>query len=587
MDAVADRILYDRRHSVRDWRETSQQLDALPGELATALMERFDDLSTPHRVFTQIPDPDGNRLRTRVVDSWDQAHMQTAAAARKLRHVKQLASSLDDDEIERRAELAARTCGRMRTVEQRLAYAEQHGVEVPTGQNVTKRGLNARLLAADWWKRKFRRLWGQRTEDALREALLVHEGRAPYLSDLSARRYRQQQAKQVRAVAQMDLVEMLTGEVLPLKKVAENSLANPKNRNAEMMTHARGCQEFATKLGHVGVMVTGTCPSRFHAVLSKSRAKNPNFDGSTVRDGQRWLSDTWARVRAELKRREIHAYGWRVAEPHHDGTPHWHLLIYCERRELNGLCYVLEQKWFREAYDEPGAEKHRLQITEEDASRGSAVGYLAMYIAKNMAGGTEAFDAKETDNSALDFKDGAARAVAWARTHGIRQFQSFGQPVKALWREVRRIMEPVETLDPVVRLLVNNCQKTDQGGAPTWAGIFAILGGHRGVNRKSKCLLAYGLPRTTDRQGRSVLRMSKWAEIPARRPVGLCINVGPRFIRYDTRPRQFRLERRSGSGSDSGSAVPLGPVAITVRTAPGRPGGEFEETLQRNTGPPS
>lgn len=518
MDALNDDLLYSRRTSVADYRHTVRQLDALPDELQRALIDRFDDLSTAHQVFTQVPDASGNPLRLRVLDSWDQAHLQTGHAAQKLKHVKDLAASLDDDEIERRAELAARTASRMPTIAQRIEYAQSMGLEVPSGQNVTKAGLAARLRAPDWWKRKLRRLWGQRAEDALREAMLVHEARAPYLSDLSARRYRQQQIKQQRAVAQMDLVELLTGEVLPLKAIAENSLANPVNRNAEMMTMARGCQEFATKLGHVGIMVTGTCPSRFHAVLSKSRARNPKFDGSTVREAQRWLSDTWARVRSELKRREIHAYGWRVAEPHHDGTPHWHLLIYCEPREVNGLCYVLEQKWFRESYDEPGADKHRLQITKEDASKGSAVGYLAMYIAKNMAGGTEAFDTRHADNSALDFKDGAARAVAWARTHGIRQFQSFGQPVKALWREVRRITEPPEQLDPVIRLLVNNCQKTALGGAPTWAGVFAILGGHRWVNRKSKCLLDYGLPRSTDRQGRRILRATKW---------GSCRRAGP------------------------------------------------------------
>lgn len=573
--------------TVRDYRDTTAQLDALPGELAAALMEQFADISTPHQTFTCVPDDRPYRKpgAVRVIDTWNEAHLSVRGVAKKLEHVQDLAAGLDDDEIERRADLAARTCGRMQTLEQRLGYAERLGVEVPTGPNVTGKGLNQRLLAADWWKRKFRRLWGQRAEDALREALLVHKKRAPYLSDLSARRYRQQQVKQARAVAQMDLIEQMTGEVLPLKAIAEASLANPKNRNAEMMTHARGCQEYAQKMGHIGLMVTGTCPSRFHAVLSKTAVRNPKFDGSTVREAQQWLSDTWARVRAEWKRRGYHVYGWRVAEPHHDGTPHWHLLIYCDKSVRHGVDYVLQQKFFREAYDEPGADKHRLQITVEDANRGSAVGYLAMYIAKNLAGGSDAQGALASHHSDLDFKDGAARAVAWARTHGIRQFQCFGQPVKALWRETRRITEPVGELDPALRLLVEQCQKTDTTGGPTWAGVMALLGGHRGVHARSRCILDYGLPRTVDRQGRRTIRLTKWGEFPAKRPMGLCINAGARLVRYDTRSRQFRLERRAGSGS--GSDSPLGPVAISVRDEiPGTPGLEAGKS-QRSTGPPS
>ena len=67
------------------------------------------------------------------------------------------------------------------------------------------------------------------------------------------------------------------------------------------------------------------CHSRFHKKLSKNSADNPKFDGSTPRDGADYLQKVWTQIRANLGRAGIRIYGFRVAEPHHDATPHWHL----------------------------------------------------------------------------------------------------------------------------------------------------------------------------------------------------------------------------------------------------------------------
>ncbi len=96
------------------------------------------------------------------------------------------------------------------------------------------------------------------------------------------------------------------------------------------MTRMSGFDEIGRVHGHFGCMVTLTCPSSFHKKLAADGRDNPKFDGSTPRDGADYLQKVWTQIRAKLDREGIRVYGFRVAEPHHDGTPHWHFLLFME-----------------------------------------------------------------------------------------------------------------------------------------------------------------------------------------------------------------------------------------------------------------
>ncbi|MFP3398796.1 replication endonuclease, partial [Brevibacterium sp. SIMBA_078] len=51
-----------------------------------------------------------------------------------------------------------------------------------------------------------------------------------------------------------------------LAELAELGLANPENRRAELMLRIADTEREAVRLGHVGLFLTITTPSRFHAV---------------------------------------------------------------------------------------------------------------------------------------------------------------------------------------------------------------------------------------------------------------------------------------------------------------------------------
>jgi len=138
-------------------------------------------------------------------------------------------------------------------------------------------------------------------------------------------------------------------------------------------------------------------------------------------------------MRAKFKRENLSIYGFRVAEPQHDGTPHWHLLLFMPPKDVNAISEIIRSYSLAENANEKGAAQHRYKQVLIDPSKGTASGYIAKYISKNISGfGLE--------NGADDnpYIKSAERVRAWASTWGIRQFQQIGGPSVTLWRECRK-----------------------------------------------------------------------------------------------------------------------------------------------------
>jgi hypothetical protein len=365
------------------------------------------------------------------------------------------------DCAENRSRLAGRLDSRLRE-----SFVKACGLDLPHGRTISCEGAQARMACIRWWRRGLRSNFTRAAENNVRRLGLIRKGRSTYISDHAVQHRRSRQLRTARWLESRVMVNEL-GEQLELLSLSEHSIANPEVRNTEMMVRVRGFEEIADYHRHVAEFYTLTCPSTFHAQMVAA-GENPKYQRQTVRDAQAWLCSMWAKARAKFKRLSILCYGFRVAEPHHDGTPHWHLLLFYPPGQAETVRFVLRSLWLSVDGSEPGAAEHRFKVETIDASRGSAAGYIAKYIAKNINSKGAIGEATDTETGER-VSDGTIRVITWASVHGIRQFQQIGGPAIGLWRECRRLREEVADID------IERCRA--QADAGSFAGFIHSVGG--------------------------------------------------------------------------------------------------------------
>lgn len=331
----------------------------------------------------------------------------------------------------------AHTAGKTAALEWIKLELERRELEIDIETN-NKDALISYLLRVfepDFWIRLLRRRQRHIMEQVARLIRMVNVYGSPYCSDWTLDNRREQKRKNQRILEGLEAVDE-DGEAVNLWDCVKASTANPELRRKELMTRMRGFEDVAGMMGHVSMFYTITTPSKYHCHLSKANVRNPKYQGATPREAQDYLTDLWAKIRAKLHRKGVVTYGFRVAEPHHDGTPHWHLLLFVEPQHKAFLTQTLSEYALREDRAEVyGCESVRFDSVEIDPEKGSATGYIAKYIAKNIDGAHVGLDEESGDNAV----DSAERVDAWASCWGIRQFQQIGGPSVTVWRELRRL----------------------------------------------------------------------------------------------------------------------------------------------------
>lgn len=518
MEAVA---AFDEKHGdALRWMLTDEDIRQRAGELAVRVQDGVNRIFSMHDVDERRAADARQRLA--ACDEFERgtAGLSAAQLVRRTgrdKHLWARAAALSEDMKDRYTQLVQRMGAALReAVDYIVQKCQLHAVEPP---KLRKSGARPdelmaavkRACDAKWWRRVLRRAAARIVEAGAIKLGMVQRRTGGYCSNDAVQRHAQQQARNAAALA-ATLMRNEAGQIFTLKELSAASVSNPVNRGGELMTRIRGCEEYADAQGHVGLFITLTTPSAMHPMLAREWAdkgmaaaeaedldrrtaqvykavRNPRYDGATTpRDAQAWLVKQFQKARAAMQRAGLAPYGFRVAEPHHDGTPHWHMLLWLPTEaDADRLQELLLKYWVDndERYkNEKGAAKNRTNFKRLTA--GGAAGYIAKYIAKSIGHHAlkDHLDEGETGELCtveMGGVPGHQRVQAWANQWGIRQFQPIGQPSVTVWRELRRVTpDQIEITswwtDPQAKLAWDACQKIGDKKAD-WAGYLRAQGG--------------------------------------------------------------------------------------------------------------
>lgn len=338
-----------------------------------------------------------------------------------------------------------------------------------------------------WWTRRLREAHGRACENGSMRLGFVHKRGDVYVSNEGVARHLQKVRRNARILEATRLANE-DGEVFTLAELAAKSVSNKAIRRGELMARIRGMEEVARESKRVALFAVLTAPGYMHATYESGHL-NAKHDGSTARQVQAWHAANWKKATAALHRAKSGFYGARTVEPHHDGTPHWNVLLFLPAEGVAQAEAILRRYWLDNCSpDEPGAQEHRVRFTRINDSMGGATSYIAKYISKGIDG-----HGVSEDLFGNPIIETTTRIEAWARTHGIRQFQTMCSASVTIWRELRRVQrETMVAAQPTENLIVawNACQKvagdeSSDGKRADFAEFIKAYGGPR-VSRKDR-----------------------------------------------------------------------------------------------------
>ena len=429
--------------------------------------------------------------------------------------------------------IAARHDNIKKSYEMSRELAESFEIDAPKPEeydNKIEPCIN-RLCCEKWWKRQLIKKQRTTVESIARELRQVHSKTQPYCSNISLKRHQQQKRNNREFLENQIAVNELNQEYT-LAELSDLSVSNPTIRRMELITRCKGFELIAKEYNHEAIFFTLTTPSRFHRMNKITNngkevkvIPNENYENLTPQDAQTYLRNLWGRIQAKLGRENIKPYGFRVAEPHHDATPHWHFLLFIEPEKVEQLVSIFECWALKDSPNEKGASEHRLKVEKiksginpKSGNEYSATGYLIKYICKNIDGhgvNNQETSVPGNDWSGKNPHDIAERIETWARTYRIRQFQQIGGPSVTVWRELRRLSEQEGLLEQI----------REAADAGDWATFVKIMGGPNTSRKDQKIRPAYALPENINRSTGEITPVTHTAygDVARERVIGVLI----------------------------------------------------------------
>lgn len=481
----------------------------------------------------------------------------------------------------RAVEVDAAQRGPEEALEEALYKVRDHHLTPPN-----KPSLNSMLESLKcprWWGKRLRKLTNQRREQRQRLLGRTHKKAGIYISDPGYRRCIDQANRNARYLEESFAVNQ-DGDEYTLAELAELGTSNPDHRYSELMVRINDSDRYLTLLGHVCDFVTITAPSCKHP-MRHNGSPNPKYDGSNPREAQDYLQGQWAKIRAKLRRDGLYLGAFRIVEPHHDGTPHWHIIAWTLPEERARVISIMRRYALQHSPEEIAHNPSiRFKTVQIDPSKGNVAAYVAKYVCKGINGKQFVRAGVEGDDLDLygePLATSAPRVAAWASTWNIRQFAFIGMPSVTVWRELRRLRDEERLADweaatrpePEAAAILDDLRKAAIAG--DWYQYFHLMGGPNQPRNAAPIRPWRVVRQTTDIANFDRItgewtsdKLGRYGE-PMASTWGLVVNSQVGQAEYLTRHYRWTIERKGeATGVDfkrvTETATPLNLVGVGV-----------------------
>jgi hypothetical protein len=290
-------------------------------------------------------------------------------------------------------------------------------INLPTGIKSSK--LN-KLKCERWWFRKLNKKINQQRE-LLKIAIgVVCFKNQPFSSNDAVNAYNRKLIAEKKYLSSIYFICNKTGERICVADLKSSD----QRRFAEFLVTAKGIEKRAKSKGLVASLVTFTLPSEYHP--NPIDEDSSNWHGFSPKEGYDKLNCITNKLNKMLHRANIYDghsyYSIRAVEPHHDATPHFHILIFYKPECKDTIKNAIRYQFCDESFNDESKAYSWIDI---DENKSSPIHYLCKHFTY-----TDASD-KNTENIRV-----SANKYLW----NIKNYEFTGLPrgAKSLWKELRK-----------------------------------------------------------------------------------------------------------------------------------------------------
>jgi hypothetical protein len=372
-------------------------------------------------------------------------------------------ASLPEDELREEAEQRAKFA--------RTEHAERCQIYRLAGLPAP-RPTPAELRAQDpyWHRRDIRRTAGLARQHLASALGTVGRGGANYADSYSLAR-RRERDKSAEIWAESRELMTADGNRIPLSDVIQSAREGQGYRLGAI---SAGLDEYASEQGLMPIAITMTLPACWHPNPSHGRRTwTPDRDPKSTDDALRAL---WVKFRARLAKSGIRILGLRVWEPHRDGCPHLHALLYIRAEQIPEV-----DRHLLELCPDAGAERVASKLVAIDTTRSRGATYISKYLRKTLNTRITADDTNEHDDDDHLTADNFDRVRAVASERGWRRFAFLGiHGIARIWQRLNSATaEEIDGAPDRVATSWAHLKAKNYREALESMGAFAPRGAHR------------------------------------------------------------------------------------------------------------